>query len=150
MSSSQCYIRRCLQLWRGERNSFISHIPWSAWILWSWIHYHFSKDTKGVLDLAIGSAKSLLSAVHKYAPTVKRVIITGSFASIIDWNQGSRSGYLYTSEDWNPVSTMRRFVYFFSSMLLDHVGRGTNRTCKRISWCKEIRRDGCVGFHEAE
>ena len=35
---------------------------------------------------------------------MKRVVITSSFASILDIDQGTRSGYTYTENDWNPVT----------------------------------------------
>jgi len=35
---------------------------------------------------------------------VKRVVITSSFASVVDAKKGPRPGYVYTETDWNPVT----------------------------------------------
>lgn len=35
---------------------------------------------------------------------MKRVVITSSFASILDLNKGLRPGHTYTEKDWNPIS----------------------------------------------
>ena len=48
---------------------------------------------------------NLLQAVKDKAPTVKRVIWTGSCASVIDYdNLVSDPPKVYTEEDWNPVT----------------------------------------------
>lgn len=46
----------------------------------------------------------VLGSVHKYAPNVKRVVITSSFASIISIPEGTRPGYVYSEKDWNPTT----------------------------------------------
>lgn len=56
------------------------------------------------LDLAIVGTTGILRAVIKSAPTVKKVVITSSFASIVDGDKGSRPGYKYSEQDWNPVT----------------------------------------------
>jgi nucleoside-diphosphate-sugar epimerase len=43
-----------------------------------------------------------LKAIKKSAPTVKRVVITSSFAAIIDSKAGP--GYQYSEKDWNPIT----------------------------------------------
>ena len=40
----------------------------------------------------------------KNNPAVKRVVITSSFASIVDMDKGVRSGYIYTEKDWNLIT----------------------------------------------
>jgi len=42
-----------------------------------------------------------LKSVKKNAPNVKRVVITSSFASVVDPPKGTRPGYTYTEADWN-------------------------------------------------
>jgi nucleoside-diphosphate-sugar epimerase len=46
----------------------------------------------------------VLHAIKKYAPTVTRVVITSSFASIIDPSKGNWPGKVYSEADWNPVT----------------------------------------------
>ena len=46
----------------------------------------------------------ILKAIKKYAPTVKRVVITSSFASIINPAIGSAPDHTYSEKDWNPIT----------------------------------------------
>jgi nucleoside-diphosphate-sugar epimerase len=77
----------------------------SKWSLQSLISVS-SKDPKEITGPAVGSTKSILKSVKNLGPTVKRVIITSSFAANIDPNQGFRPGYVYSEADWNPVSVL--------------------------------------------
>lgn len=47
---------------------------------------------------------TVLKAVKKNNPSVRRVVITSSFASNIDFKAGVRPGYSYTEADWNPMT----------------------------------------------
>lgn len=51
---------------------------------------------------AIRGTTSILQAVKANAPKVRRVVITSSFAAILDMSHGARPGYVYTENDWNP------------------------------------------------
>jgi hypothetical protein len=42
--------------------------------------------------------------VKAYAPTVKRVVITSSFAAIINASKGDAYDHEYSEEDWNPIT----------------------------------------------
>ncbi|PWI67930.1 hypothetical protein PCL_02331 [Purpureocillium lilacinum] len=53
---------------------------------------------------AIQGTLSILEAARKHNPRISRIVITSSFASAIDPNQGMRPGYVYAEEDWNPVT----------------------------------------------
>lgn len=61
-------------------------------------------NERDLLDPAIKGTTSILQAVEKYAPQVKRIVITSSFAAILDPTQGARPGYTYSEKDWNPVT----------------------------------------------
>jgi nucleoside-diphosphate-sugar epimerase len=61
-------------------------------------------NERDLLDPAIKGTMSVLTSIQNHAPNVKRVIITSSFASIIDMNKNPRPGYTYTENDWNPVT----------------------------------------------
>jgi nucleoside-diphosphate-sugar epimerase len=57
------------------------------------------------LEPAIKGTSNLLKAVKDNAPSVKRVIWTGSCASVIDYDSlVSDPPRLYTEADWNPVT----------------------------------------------
>jgi nucleoside-diphosphate-sugar epimerase len=61
-------------------------------------------NERDLLRPAIDGTTSVLTSIQKHAPNVKRVVITSSFASIIDMDKGVRPGYTYTEKDWNPVT----------------------------------------------
>jgi len=61
----------------------------------------FNKD---LFDPAYNGTVSALEAVKKNNPAVKRVVITSSFASVLDTSKGLRPGYNYTEADWNPMT----------------------------------------------
>ncbi|KAG8920885.1 methylglyoxal reductase (NADPH-dependent) gre2 [Tulasnella sp. 419] len=63
------------------------------------------KDPKtDLLDPAIQGTRSILESVKNFGPSVQRVVVTSSFASIVDLKQGNRPGYVYSEKDWNPVT----------------------------------------------
>jgi nucleoside-diphosphate-sugar epimerase len=45
----------------------------------------------------------VLEAVKQHNPNVKRIVITSSFAAVLDFAKGVRPGYTYTEADWNPM-----------------------------------------------
>ncbi|KAJ8060110.1 hypothetical protein OCU04_011720 [Sclerotinia nivalis] len=53
---------------------------------------------------AIKGTTNILKAVQKNAPQVECIIITSSFAAIIDMDKGIRPGYTYREKDWNPIT----------------------------------------------
>lgn len=66
--------------------------------------FHFKwKDAKSeLLDPAIVGTTSILRAVKQYAPTVKRVVVTSSFASILSDAGLQDPGKVFSESDWNP------------------------------------------------
>lgn len=60
-------------------------------------------NEEDLLKPAISMTTSVLTAAAAY-PEVKRVVVTSSFASIVDILAGLRPGYNYTESDWNPVT----------------------------------------------
>lgn len=61
-------------------------------------------NERDLLNPAIHGTTEVLKSIHKYNPNVKRVVITSSFASIVNLSEGTRPGYTYTEKDWNPVT----------------------------------------------
>ncbi|KAM3434658.1 hypothetical protein MY4824_005337 [Beauveria thailandica] len=53
---------------------------------------------------AVQGTTSVLDAALKHGPSVSRIVITSSFAAVVDPLQGMRPGYSYTEADWNPVT----------------------------------------------
>jgi len=61
-------------------------------------------NERDLLNPAVKGTTSVLESVQKYAPNVKRVVITSSFASILDLSKGNWPGHVYTEADWNPIT----------------------------------------------
>jgi nucleoside-diphosphate-sugar epimerase len=54
---------------------------------------------------AVEGTLNVLRAVHRFGgPSVRRVVVTSSFASVLDLSKGLRPGYVYTEKDWNPMT----------------------------------------------
>lgn len=67
-------------------------------------HYNVTDIQKELLDPAVVGTTGILKSVKKYAPTVKRVVITSSFASIVDPSKGNWPEHTYSEADWNPMT----------------------------------------------
>jgi len=64
-------------------------------------HYNVTDVKRDLLDPAIIGTTTLLKAVKKNAPSVKRVVITSSFAAIIN---PSNHAKVYSESNWNPLT----------------------------------------------
>lgn len=60
-------------------------------------------NEEDVVKPAISMTTNVLAAAAAH-PQVKRVVVTSSFAAILDLGAGFRPGYIYTEHDWNPVT----------------------------------------------
>ncbi|KAI7504748.1 NAD(P)-binding protein [Hortaea werneckii] len=67
-------------------------------------HFNVTDVQKELLDPAIIGTTGILKSIKKSAPSVKRVVITSSFASIINPYKGSWPEHTYTETDWNPIN----------------------------------------------
>ena len=67
-------------------------------------HFNVTDVQKELLDPAVIGTTGILKSIKKSAPSVKRVVITSSFASIIDPQKGARPGHTYSEKDWNPIT----------------------------------------------
>lgn len=64
-------------------------------------HNDFTDPIEGILNPAIKGTTGILRAIKAYAPSVKRVVVTSSFAAIIN-PEAHKDVYDETS--WNPVT----------------------------------------------
>ncbi|KAJ5485161.1 Ketoreductase azaE [Penicillium diatomitis] len=64
-------------------------------------HFNVQDPVKDFLDPAIKGTTGILKAIKAYAPTVKRVVVTSSFAAIVNGKQHPK---VYNEECWNPVT----------------------------------------------
>lgn len=67
-------------------------------------HFNTNDPQKDLLDPAVIGTTGILKSIAKSAPTVKRVVITSSFASIINADKGSWPDHTYSESDWNPIT----------------------------------------------
>jgi len=68
--------------------------------------YHFNAKTPEECDqlitTAVNGTTGLLKAIKRNAPSVKRVILTSSYAAMVDYGQPLT--HIYTEVDWNPIT----------------------------------------------
>jgi nucleoside-diphosphate-sugar epimerase len=67
-------------------------------------HFRVTDPESQLLKPAIQGTKGILESVSKYAPSVKRIVITSSFASIIHPERGNWPDKVYSEADWNPIT----------------------------------------------
>jgi nucleoside-diphosphate-sugar epimerase len=67
-------------------------------------HFNVTDVQKELLDPAVIGTTGILQSIKKNAPSVKRVVVTSSFASIINPSKGMAPDHTYSEADWNPVT----------------------------------------------
>ncbi|KAF2664539.1 NAD(P)-binding protein [Microthyrium microscopicum] len=67
-------------------------------------HFNVTDVQKQLLDPAIIGTTGILKSIKAHAPTIKRVVITSSFASIINPSKGAWPEHIYSESDWNPIT----------------------------------------------
>jgi nucleoside-diphosphate-sugar epimerase len=67
-------------------------------------HFNVTDVQKDLLDPAVIGTTGILRSIKKSAPTVKRVVITSSFAALVNGPKGNWPEHVYTEEDWNPIT----------------------------------------------
>ncbi|KFA45563.1 hypothetical protein S40293_06601 [Stachybotrys chartarum IBT 40293] len=65
--------------------------------------YDTKNNEKELIIPAINGVVSILEAAAA-SPKIKRVVLTSSFASVLDVNRKAPPYFTYTGEDWNPLS----------------------------------------------
>ena len=70
--------------------------------------YNAAKSAADFLEPAIKGTTEILSGIQRVCPnSVKRVILTSSFAAIGSFGAYNDSNKVYTEDDWNPVTIER-------------------------------------------
>lgn len=67
-------------------------------------HFNITDPKKDLVDPAVIGTTGILKAIHASAPSVTRIVITSSFASIIDETKFKDPNTTFTEESWNPVT----------------------------------------------
>ncbi|PGH05507.1 hypothetical protein AJ80_08328 [Polytolypa hystricis UAMH7299] len=66
--------------------------------------YNTTNNKQELIIPAINSVKSILSASSKPESTVKCIMLTSSFTSVIDISKTPAPEFTYTGEHWNPLT----------------------------------------------
>jgi len=66
-------------------------------------HFRATDNLKELIEPALNGTLSALQAADK-EPSVKKVVITSSFAAILNAAKGNYPGYVYSEKDWNPIT----------------------------------------------
>ena len=93
-------------------------------------HFNVTDTKRDLLDPAVNGTTGILKAIHAHVPTVKRVVITSSFAAIVD-PSGKPDGYVSSfilSE--HPSIFWPRFFCFHSLSAIAKT-RPTRRTPRK-------------------
>ncbi|KAM6538528.1 methylglyoxal reductase (NADPH-dependent) gre2 [Fusarium falciforme] len=67
-------------------------------------HFNITDPKKDLIDPAVIGTTGILKALHASAPSVKRVVITSSFASILDEDKFTDPSTTFSEASWNPVT----------------------------------------------
>lgn len=88
-------------------------------------HYNATDLKRDMIDPAIQGTTEILRAVKVHAPSVKRVVITSSFAAVLNFQEAVK---VYTSDNWNPI-TMEQAL---SSGQMAYVG--SKKFAEKAAW----------------
>ncbi|CAK7212312.1 methylglyoxal reductase (NADPH-dependent) gre2 [Sporothrix bragantina] len=67
-------------------------------------HFNWTDPKEGLIDPAVRGTMGLLQSVHQYAPGVRRVVVTSSFAAILSGAHLEDPNTTFTEASWNPVT----------------------------------------------
>ncbi|KFA49238.1 hypothetical protein S40293_09280 [Stachybotrys chartarum IBT 40293] len=67
-------------------------------------HFNWTDPKKELVDPALVGTTSILKALKRSAPSVKRVVVTSSFASIMDEHHIEDPSHTFSESSWNPVT----------------------------------------------
>ncbi|CDK27225.1 unnamed protein product [Kuraishia capsulata CBS 1993] len=66
--------------------------------------YGLGEDMEHIyLTPAVNGTVGILKAIKAYAPQVRHVVVTSSFAAILDASKFTDPTYIHTEESWNPM-----------------------------------------------
>ncbi|KAF1994708.1 NAD(P)-binding protein [Amniculicola lignicola CBS 123094] len=64
-----------------------------------------AKTADDFIKPAVQGTTEILNAINRCAPSVKRVVLTSSFAAVGAWGLYDDRNKVYTEADWNPVTS---------------------------------------------
>lgn len=91
-------------------------------------HFNAKDIQKDLLDPAIIGTTGILEAIKASAPLVKRVVVTSSFAAIVDPSKGLWPEHTYSEQDWSPLTKE-------SALENQSTGyRGSKKLAEKAAW----------------
>jgi len=67
-------------------------------------HFNFTDPKTELIDPAVVGTTSILRAIARSAPSVRRVVVTSSFAAILDEATMADPAHTFSEASWNPVT----------------------------------------------
>jgi nucleoside-diphosphate-sugar epimerase len=92
--------------------------------------YNTTDNEKELVKPAIAGVKAVLEAAAQ-EEKVKRVVITSSFAAILDVRREAPPRFAYTAEDWNPLSYAEAVAKDTSAVV---AYRGSKKFAELAAW----------------
>ncbi|EGV62631.1 hypothetical protein PSN45_000408 [Yamadazyma tenuis] len=90
---------------KGNENPFLDAVEGVDGIIHaaSPLDYSVANVEEDLIKPAINGVKVVFEAALT-EPNIKRVVLTSSFASVMDVSKGPGPGFTYTGDDWNPLT----------------------------------------------
>lgn len=70
-------------------------------------HFNVTDIKKDLFDPAINGTTGILRSIVAHAPSVRKVVITSSWAAVVNPLKGSWPNHTYNESDWNPIDGMQ-------------------------------------------
>jgi nucleoside-diphosphate-sugar epimerase len=102
--------------------------------------YNTTNNEKELILPAINGVRAILTAASR-EPSIRRVVLTSSFASVMDANRTAPPYFTYTASDWNPL-TYAESVAPTTSAIIAY--RGSKKFAELAAW--DYVRDHKPGF----
>lgn len=67
-------------------------------------HFRVTDVQKQLLDPAVAGTIGILKSIHEKASTIERVVITSSFAAMVDPSKGIGPEIVYSESNWSPIT----------------------------------------------
>lgn len=80
--------------------------------------YKIGVPADSLLKPAIEGTRTVLNSVVKHKASVKRVVLTSSFAAVVKPEKGPKNGQYYTEEDWNDEAKADEQTGYYLSKTL--------------------------------
>lgn len=92
-------------------------------------HFNTTEYEKDLLIPAVNGTKGILNSIKKYgSQTVKRLVITSSFAAILDPSKLGEKDTVFTEKSWNPAT------WESSQENPSNAYRGSKKFAEKVAW----------------